>query len=186
MMRLFHISEDDTIDLFEPRPSPSSGNGVTEPSVWAIDQHHLRNYLLPRDCPRVTYYPVPTSTPEDIARLIGPSGAPHVVAIEAAWFERAYKGRLCIYEFRADTFLALDLGAGYHVSTVPVTPIGKRIVERPLEELVSMGSELRVISSLWPLCDAVIASSLQFSCIRMRNAQPRAAAPSAVPEKGSP
>ncbi len=34
--------------------------------VWAVDRFHLHNYLLPRDCPRVTYYTAPTSAPEDI------------------------------------------------------------------------------------------------------------------------
>jgi Family of unknown function (DUF6886) len=33
---------------------------------------------------------------------------------------------------------------------------------------------LRVMPSLWQLHDAVVASTLQFSIIRMRNAQPRA------------
>jgi hypothetical protein len=34
------------------------------------------------------------------------------------------------------------------------------------------GVELRVLPTLWPLRDAVLESSLQFSMIRMRNATP--------------
>jgi hypothetical protein len=173
MIRIFHISEDNSITRFEPRPPPSADTGVTEPSVWAVDEKHIANYLLPRDCPRVTYYSLPTSRPEDIQSLIGPSLSTHVVAIEAAWFERASKNNLWIYEFCSNSFSAADLRAGYYTSKVAVEPIGKRRVENPLGELVSMGIELRVMASLWPLRDAVIVSSLQFSCIRMRNAQPR-------------
>jgi hypothetical protein len=76
---LFHVSEERGIERFAPR---SSAGGMG-PVVWAIDKHRLRNYLLPRECPRVT----------------------------------CYAGR-----------------------------------------------------DLWPLRDAVVASSLQFSIIRMRNA----------------
>jgi hypothetical protein len=49
---LFHVSEDSGIERFEPRPS----RYADEPVVWAIDADRLRNYLLPRQCPRVTYY----------------------------------------------------------------------------------------------------------------------------------
>jgi len=42
-----------------------------------------------------------------------------------------------------------------------------------LAELTHRDVELRVTPSLWPLRDAVVASTLQFSLIRMRNATPR-------------
>ena len=47
---LFHVSEEFGIDRFEPRPSEYVSGFV----VWAIDTDRLRNYLLPRECPRVT------------------------------------------------------------------------------------------------------------------------------------
>ena len=47
------------------------------------------------------------------------------------------------------------------------------VVENPVSELLTRGVDLRVLSNLWSLRDAVVASSLQFSIIRMRNAQPR-------------
>jgi hypothetical protein len=49
---LFHVSEQADIDVFERRWSESAGQRL----VWAIDEDHLRNYLLPRECPRVTFY----------------------------------------------------------------------------------------------------------------------------------
>ena len=55
---LFHISEESDIARFEPRAS-----GYPIPPghlvVWAIDESRLCNYLLPRECPRVTYYAGP-------------------------------------------------------------------------------------------------------------------------------
>ena len=47
----FHVSEAADIERFDPRPSALTH----EPVVWAIDEERLRNYLVPRDCPRVTY-----------------------------------------------------------------------------------------------------------------------------------
>ena len=66
----------------------------------------------------------------------------------------------------------LDAVAGYFVSRVPVVPVGVEVFEDPLFELLRRGAELRVLHSLWALRDAVLASSLQFSFIRMRNALP--------------
>jgi len=49
-------------------------------------------------------------------------------------------------------------------------------VDDPIGELLARGVELRFVRSLWHLRDSVVASSLQFSLIRMRNALPRKAA----------
>lgn len=170
--RLFHVSEDGTIQHFLPRHPPSIVNGRTDPCVWAVDEQHLVNYLLPRDCPRVTFYVTADTTVKDAAAL-GPAGATQVVAIESQWIERAMHTAIWLYTFEAHTFEALDPGAGYFVSSEPVTPIEKRLIPSPLQALVSQRVELRIMEDLWPLRDAVIRSSLQFSCIRMRNARPR-------------
>ena len=161
-----------TTERFEPRPPPPE-SGLAAPVVWAVDEERLPNYLLPRECPRVTFYARPDSRPEDVARLLGPSGAAHVIAIEAAWFARAAATPLHLYELPADPFRVLDAGAGYHVSSTAVNPLGVRRIERPLDALLRRGVELRVTPSLWPLRDAVIASTLHFSIIRLRNAAPR-------------
>jgi hypothetical protein len=50
------------------------------------------------------------------------------------------------------------------------------VFDDPIGELVRRGVELRFVPSLWPLHDAVLLSTLRFSLIRMRNAQPRATA----------
>jgi len=53
--RLFHVSEDPAIGVFSPRPVPSLDAGVEGDAVWAIDEEHLPNYLLPRDCSLYLY-----------------------------------------------------------------------------------------------------------------------------------
>ena len=136
-----------------------------------IDADRLRNYLLPRECPRVTYYAGRATSTEDAETFLGSSTA--VVAIEQAWFERVRSSRLYCYHLPPDTFTCIDECAGYFVSRVPVTPACVEVVDDPISELLQRGVELRIVANLWPLRDAVIASSLQFSMIRMRNALPR-------------
>jgi uncharacterized protein DUF6886 len=165
---LYHVSEDGGIQRFELRVS-AGGQTV----VWAIDAERLRNYLVPRDCPRVTFYAGPATTASDVERFLGSSAA--VVAIEARWFERLRRCRLYCYHLPPETFVSLDDCAGYFVSAAAVAPSRVEVIDDAIAELLRRGVELRVLADLWPLRDAVVASSLQFSMIRMRNASPRRA-----------
>jgi hypothetical protein len=141
--------------------------------VWAVDADRLRNYLLPRDCPRVTYYAGPASTPADVERFLGSS--PAVVAVEGGWWERLRSCRLYCYHLPPETFACIDECAGYFVSRDPVVPGRVRVLDDPTAELLRRGVELRFVPDLWPLRDAVVASTLRYSIIRMRSARPRAA-----------
>ena len=165
---LFHVSEQTDIELFEPRWSEQSDRKV----VWAIDADHLRNYLVPRECPRVTYYAGPQTASADVEQFLGTSQA--VVAIESGWFEQLRSCRLYCYHLPPDTFECIDECAGYFVSNVPVVPVRVEALDDLILELLKRDVELRLVLSLWPLRDAVVASTLQFSLIRMRNAQARA------------
>jgi uncharacterized protein DUF6886 len=161
---LFHMSEEPDIARFEPRASEYATGLV----VWAIDERRLCNYLVPRECPRVTHYAAADTTATDVDRFLGSS--PAVVAIESGWLERVRSTRLYCYHMPSETFECLDACAGYFVSRVPVVPSRIEIFHDPVAELLRRGVELRILPSLWPLRDAVVASSLQFSLIRMRNA----------------
>lgn len=171
-MRLFHVSERADIERFEPRRRPAA-NGDEPPVVWAIDQRHLDNYLVPRDCPRVCIRADAASTAEDVLRFLESDRAAVVVAIESAWAPRAESTRLFLYRLPEAPFACRDMGAGYFVSTRAVEPEERVDVARPLELLNSRGATLRVLPSLWPLHDEVAASTLAFSMIRMRNATGR-------------
>jgi hypothetical protein len=164
---LFHVSEESGIERFEPRPSKYASGLV----VWAIDADRLRNYLVPRECPRVTYYAGRKTIAADVERFLGSSAA--VVAVESAWLEHLRSCRLYCYHMPPETFECLDECAGYFVSRVPVAPARVQVVDDPIAELVRRGVELRFVPNLWPLRDAVVASTLQFSLIRMCNALPR-------------
>jgi hypothetical protein len=164
---LFHVSEAGDIRHFEPRASQR----IDAPAIWAIDEARLRNYLLPRECPRVTFYAGPKTAAAHAARFLESSAA--VVAIESAWIERVRCCRLYCYHLPPETFQLLDPCAGYHVSRVAVAPVHIDVLDDLRAELRGRGVELRVVANLWPLRDAIVASSLQFSMIRMRNALPR-------------
>ena len=167
---LFHVSEEASIETFEPRTS----RFTVEPVVWAVDDERLRNYLLPRDCPRVTFCAGSQTTPADRERFLGSHVA--VVAIEGGWLARVRQARLYCYELPPETFACIDECAGYFVSREAVAPTRVDVVDAPLSELQRRGVDFRVVPNLWPLRDAVVNSSLQFSMIRMRNALPRSAA----------
>ena len=164
---LFHVSEESGIERFEPRPSPYTD----EPVVWAIDTDRLRNYLLPRECPRVTYYAGCETTAADVERFLGAS--PAVIAIESAWWERLRSCRLYCYHLPPQSFACMDECAGYFVSRRPVMPAQVEVVDDLLAALLGRGIELRFVPNLWPLRDAVVSSTLRYSLIRMRNALPR-------------
>jgi hypothetical protein len=170
-MRVFHVSEETGIELFEPRMI----EGATEPLVWAINDERVHNYLLPRDCPRVTFYAGPRTSAEDRERFLGPS--PAVVAIESAWFDRVRSCRLFCYQLPGETFSCHDETAGYYVSRIAVRPSAVEYIDDLVAALVRRGVELRVLPCLWSLRDAVVASTLEFSIIRWRNASPRLGVP---------
>ena len=164
---LFHISEDANIERFEPRAS----GGDEPPKVWAVDGARLRNYLLPRECPRVTYYAGDATTDSDRERFLGSSEV--VVAVEIGWFGRISACRLYCYHLPPDTFECVDDCAGYYVSREAVSPERVEVIDEMIPALLDRGVELRLLPNLWSLHDAVAASSLRFSMIRMRNALPR-------------
>jgi hypothetical protein len=166
---LFHVSEESNIRRFEPR----SPEYTDEPVVWAIDPNRLYNYLVPRDCPRVTFYAGRGTTAADVERFLGSSEV--VVAIESRWWERLRTSCLYCYHVPPETFECIDECAGYFVSRDPVVPAHAEALNDLVTELLRRGVEFRILPDLWRLRDAVVASTLQYSLIRMRNAQPRAA-----------
>ena len=164
---LIHVSEEPDIAQFAPRPSRFTDS----PVVWAVDEAHLVNYLVPRDCPRVSFYALPTSAPDDVTRFLGSSHT--VLAVEAAWLPAILACRLYLYHLPADSFECRDAGAGHYVSRDTVTPVEVTAVADPLLALARRQVEIRILPDLWTLRDAILASTLQFSFIRMRHAQPR-------------
>lgn len=181
-MILYHFSEDPTIAVFHPRPAPGRGAysapltaaEARDRLVWAIDEEHAPLYWFPRDCPRIAFWALPTSTPEDLDRFLGHTAARWVIAIESVWLARLREATLYAYRLPAETFAPQGThgGPGYYLSREPVVPLAVEPVGDLLARHAAAGIELRITPSLWPLRRALLASSLHFSMVRLRNAQP--------------
>jgi hypothetical protein len=165
-MALYHLSEDATIARFVPRP-PLARPEV-EPLVWAIDDWHAPVYFLPRDCPRVCFWPLPT-TAEDRTRSFAAASGRMVIAIESGWLERLRTTRLYRYLMPEATFVDIH-DHGVHVSRAAVLPLRVDPVGDLLAALAGADVEVRIAPSLVPLGRAISQTTLHFSLIRMRNA----------------
>jgi hypothetical protein len=171
-LRLYHVSDKPGTKRFDPRPAPSKSAKQEGSMVWAIDYEHVHNYLLPRDCPRVTFFTAAHSNPQDVEKLMGSTSAKYVVAIEAHWLPKIQKQRLYLYEFDPRDFTLVDKVAGYWISRQPVVPIAETRINDILAALLEHDVELRIMPYLWKLREAVINSTLGYSVIRMNKAQP--------------
>jgi len=166
---LYHFSEEANIVTFVPRTIASRPE--LPAAVWAIDAEHAPLYWLPRECPRVAFWALPTTTPEDRARFLGQTAARMVLAIEAGWLERVRQTALFAYHLPGGSFHATE-GPGYRISRVAVTPHRVEPVGDLLARIAARGVELRLTPSLWPLYRALLPATLHYSMVRMRNARP--------------
>jgi hypothetical protein len=166
---LWHVSEDASIARFEPHRA--SFATTDEPLVWAIDTRHLPLFWFPRDCPRGTFWAGPQTSPGDAEQfLLGTATRVH--ATEAAWLERIRAARVVAYRLPADSFARHPEVGGYWVSQKPVEPLELVELGDLLARHAEAGIELRLVPSLAPLWERVIRSTLEFSGIRLRNANP--------------
>jgi hypothetical protein len=67
--------------------------------------------------------------------------------------------------------MLLDECAGYYVSYEPVIPLSVRPVNDLLAELAQRRTDVRFLETLRPLAEMITKSTLNYSLIRMRNAQ---------------
>lgn len=171
MEKLFHISDDPKIKIFEPRPASFYPGHILRKAVFAISGTLLHNYLLPRNCPRVTFYAGPDTTEHDRKKFLSNSTAAHVVAVESAWLKSIQQAIIYCYEFPTETFFLFDKCAGYYVSLLPVTPLSVKPVYNVMEEMLKQNVELRFMPSITGLAEAVKGSTMNFSLIRMQYAK---------------
>ena len=85
--------------------------------------------------------------------------------------------QLHLYRMPEAAFVEDDEVAGYWVSHATVEPLEMITTEDLVATHAAAGIPLRTEANLWPLWDQVVGSSLEYSGIRLRNAQPREAAP---------
>jgi hypothetical protein len=169
-MKLYHVSEEADIKIFYPRPSPQFYKNIKGDVVFAIDDKMLHNYLLPRDCPRVTFYAKPDSSKSDKDKFIGKSEKKYIITVESGWAERIKQTTLYLYQLPTESFRLLDEGAGYYISYEAVKPVSVHHVTDVLTKLTKQDTELRFMPSIRDLAEEVSKSTLQFSIMRLRNA----------------
>jgi hypothetical protein len=171
-VRLYHFSEEPDIEVFVPRPPLA--HPEQEPLVWAIDDWHAPHYFVPRDCPRVCFWARADSAREDVEHFL--AGADRAVAIERAWLPAVTEATLYRYEFDPAGFELIDETAGYYARREATRPVGvERLVNLPAL-CGSHGIDFRVVDDLLSLQAAVVASTLAFSSMRLRNADDERAA----------
>lgn len=162
---LWHVSEDPTITRFEPHRAATAFRD--EPLVWAIDTRHLPLFWFPRECPRGTFWADDGTSAEDAERFL--LGSPRVHALQADWLQAMRSARVVAYRLPEESFAPHPEVGGYWLSREGVTPLA--LVE--LGDLLALhaqaGIELRVVPDLASLWERVIASTLQFSGMRLRN-----------------
>ncbi|ETT80948.1 DUF6886 family protein [Viridibacillus sp. FSL R5-0477] len=172
-MRLFHVSEERSIGVFEPRIPSRQDLDQTKGLVWAINEKCLPNFLTPRNCPRVCFHINAETTKEDKTRYLSSSSSNHVVVVENKWLQKMRDTKLYLYEFDSMEFNLLDENAGYYVSEKKQVPINCMEITDLIEALSKRNVELKTAESLWELHDEILHSTLSFSMCRMKFATPR-------------
>jgi hypothetical protein len=165
---VLHFSEEPGIIEFVPRRAPTQNFDSVH--VWAVDAFHSPSYWFPRDCPRVLAWRSAFTTADDAARLLGPSVS-RVHAIEYGWLERLRTTELFAYRFDAAAFRELEVHGAAMVCDRVVRPLSPPMTVKDLIGLHEAAEiELRVKTNLSSWWNEVVASTLGFSGIRLRNA----------------
>jgi hypothetical protein len=170
---VLHFSEDPTITRFVPHVAPTSSQA--DAYVWAVDAARAQDYWFPRECPRAMAWVGPGTTAADRDRIVGAGCGTRVHAIEYDWLERIQTVALYAYRLPAAPFRPIGEPESHAVvATELVEPLGP---PEPVRDLLSLhqaaGIQLRLLDNLWAFWDEVAASTLSYSGIRLRNAQPR-------------
>jgi hypothetical protein len=104
-----------------------------------------------------------------VERFLTGDRSRRVHAIEWSWLDTMRSARVFAYRLPAVTFEPYGRAAGYWVSREPVEPLECVELGDLLARHAAAGIELRLVPQLPPLWERVIASTLEFSGIRLRN-----------------
>jgi hypothetical protein len=164
---LWHVSEDDSIARFVPHLRPE--HDAEEPYVWAVDTRHQPLYWFPRDCPRVTFWSHDGTSDADVVRFLGGGRLQRVHAIEESQLAAMRTVRVVAYRLPEETFEPYEPAGGYWVSRATVDPLERIELGDLVQRHEQAAIELRVVDSVLRFWDDVVASTLHYSGIRLRN-----------------
>jgi predicted thioredoxin/glutaredoxin len=97
--------------------------------------------------------------------------AHRICAAEQRFLDEIRTARVYRYTFDADQFAPWELADGQYVASDVVYPVEIEVVDDLLRAHCEAGVELRLTPRLGALMDAILASSLPFSFVRIRDAQ---------------
>jgi hypothetical protein len=171
---LFHVSQEEDIDLFHLRHASAGEPDLGGAAVWAVDYQRLPDFLTPADCPRVAFGRGEATTYADAARYLdGVEG--RVVVVELEWLDRVRRTPLFVYAFdRTPAWRAVGPKGGLHACREPVAPVECIRIGNPASALMALGADLRARVALWSLMDEIASSSLDYAIIGQRKAGPGA------------
>jgi hypothetical protein len=138
--------------------------------VWAVDTRHQPFFWFPRDCPRGTFWAGAHTSCDDVGSFFGGRDR-RVHAVEAGWVERIRSARVVAYRLPDETFEPHPEIGGYWVSRSEVAPLELVELGDLLARHADAGIELRYVEHIWPLWDQVVGSTLEFSGLRLSNAE---------------
>src|SRR5262249_39106424 len=155
-----------TIRRFAPHVPAT--NPSHRAAVWAIGSEYAPLYWFPRDCPRVSVW---ANTAEEQALLTKAfaTESSRVIATELGWIEAMRTTRLYRYTFDAADFEPWPQADGQFVSDHVVVPDSVDLLDDLLGLHADAAVELRFTPRLGALTDAMLASGLPFSFVRLRN-----------------
>jgi len=164
---LWHVSEDDSIRRFEPHRAVTAPRD--EKLVWAVGTRLLPLYWFPRQCPRATLWAESETTDADIGRFLYGDRGRRVHVVEPEWLEPMRTTRVLAYRMPEETFVEDE--DRFWISKKPVEPVQLVELGDLVERHEQAGIELRTDDHLLRFWGEVVASSLGFSGIRLRNAR---------------
>ncbi|HEX4744906.1 MAG TPA: hypothetical protein VFW12_09600 [Candidatus Limnocylindria bacterium] len=164
---LWHVSDQSGIPRFDPRVSTARPD---EKLVWAVDTRHLPLFWFPRDCPRGTFWAGERTTDEHVEFFLSGRRDVRVHAVDTDWLPQMRAAQVIAYRMPEATFEPDPVVTGYWRSREAVMPLETVALDDLIGRHERAGIELRVVLDLWSVWDRIVASTLEFSGIRLRNA----------------
>ena len=166
--RVFHYSEDSSIERFVPHVPPS--NPSHPPAVWTIDREHAPLYWFPRNCPRISVWAYDSEQQERLSQRFQ-TEASRICAAETKWLPAVRDARIYEYSFDASRFAPWAEADGQYISGEVLTPDAVEEIDDVFALHAEHDVELRFTPKLGRLMDAMLESRLPFSFVRIRDAR---------------